>query len=155
MEEVRFTMRLRSILSLAGLSALLTAVPAFAANNPPMEYGMQQYWCRHMYEEKEYTRSLRICQAAVDAAKANAHASRNWLAYDGEAQSLEFVAMDDGALGHHHAAYQAALEAHKLSYYVVKNFGMDPDDVVTINARVSRLIIIETRELAYIRRGDD
>jgi hypothetical protein len=146
-------MRLRPILPLAGLTALLAlGSSAIAATNLPA-YGMEQYWCRRMHSEGEYARSLAMCKGAASDAKANATAASNWLSFDGEAQALEIAALDEANLGHHRAAYADALEAHRLSYYTIKYFGLDADDIVNINARINRLIPIEEREAAYVRRG--
>jgi hypothetical protein len=146
-------MRLPAIVSLAGFAAsLIGAAPAVAATKH-LEYGMEQYWCRQMQDEGKYARSLVMCQDALDDSKANATASQSWLSYDGESQALEMIAIDDSALGHHKAAYKAAVQGHQLSYYLVKYFVLDPDDKVTIGKRIDRFVAIETTEATYMRRG--
>jgi hypothetical protein len=147
-------MRPPVIISLVGLTAALAAsVPAAAAATKHLEYGMEQYWCRQMQDERKFARSLTMCQDALDDAKRNATASQSWLSYDGESQALEMIAIDDSALGHHKAAYKAAVQGHQLSYYLVKYFVLDPDDKVTIGERIDRFVAIESTEAAYMRRG--
>jgi hypothetical protein len=148
-------MRLPAIASLAGFAAILAAgVPCLAANaGLQIQYNTAEDTCERMKSQHQFTKSLALCQGAAAIAKRQEAMTRSWWSYDGEAESLEVEALDESALGHHHLAYQTAVQAHRLSYYVIKYFTLEPDDVSNTNARIRDLVAIEATESAYIRRG--
>jgi hypothetical protein len=148
-------MRLPAIASLAGFAAMLAAAApcAAAGTTLQLQYNAAEASCEEMNGNREFTKSLVMCQGAAAIAKRQEAATKSWWSYDGESQSLEEIALDESGLGHHRLAYKTAVQSHRLSYYVLTYFTLEPDDTENTNARIRDLVAIEATESAYIRRG--